>query len=254
MVFASLLNRPPPAAKLADGSRLEVGGHPVRLKVNPRASRVSLRIDTARREVVATAPSVRRLKEAAAFAGERLPWIAAQLAVLPAGQALRPGDVIEVLGRPCLLVSVARRAEAGLFDEGEGYRLCALGEGEIFATRALRLLRAHALTVLTERTRHHAQALGRPMPAVAVMDARSRWGSCKPAGHGREAVIRYSWRLILSPYAVADYVAAHECAHLLEANHGPRFWALVRERVGSERGPRSWLRAHGARLQAVGRG
>ncbi len=254
MSFTAFLKRPAAPAKLADGARLEVGGHPVRLKVNPRARRVSLRIDTTRREVIATAPSARRLVEAAAFAGERLPWIAAQLAVLPEGQSLRPGSVIEVLGRPCVLVGVARRGEAGLFDGEAGYLLCALGDGEIFATRALRLLRAHALATLTERTRHHAEALGRPMPLVALTDARTRWGSCKPAGPGREAVVRYSWRLVLSPWSVADYVAAHECAHLLEANHGPRFWALVRQRVGSERAPRAWLRAHGARLQALGRG
>jgi len=253
MVF-SLLSRPlPAAAALVDGARLDIGGHPVRLKVNPRARRVSLRIDAAQREVVATAPSARRLKEAAAFAGARLPWIAAQLAAIPVAERLQPGAVIEVLGRPCRLDSVARRAEAGLFDDDDGLRIAALGDGAIFTTRVQRQLRAYALTILTERTRHHAQGLSRPMPKVSVMDAQSRWGSCKPAHAGQAAVVRYSWRLVLAPWAVADYVAAHECAHLIEANHGPRFWALVRQRIGPETRHRAWLRAHGARLHAVGR-
>jgi hypothetical protein len=82
------------------------------------------------------------------------------------------------------------------------------------------------------------------------MDARSRWGSCTPARPGRAASIRLSWRLALAPFAVADYVVAHECAHLIEANHGPRFWALVRSRVGDERRHRAWLRAEGGRLHA----
>jgi len=65
--------------------------------------------------------------------------------------------------------------------------------------------------------------------------------------------IRYSWRLLLSPPTVLDYVCAHECAHLIEANHSPRFWAVVHGLIGDERPHRAWLRTHGARLHAVGR-
>jgi hypothetical protein len=85
------------------------------------------------------------------------------------------------------------------------------------------------------------------------MDAKGRWGSCKVDRTGGPAAIRYSWRLALAPFAVADYVAAHECAHLLEQNHGPRFWAHVHALVGDHRPHRAWLRAEGARLQAFGR-
>lgn len=236
---------------LVHGQTLEVGGASVRLKVNARATRISLRIDTARREVVATAPSARRLKDAVAFADERRLWIAAQLAALPSTERLAPGATLEVLGRPCRLLSAATRAEAGLVQVPDGFVLTALGEGDIFATRALRLLKQFALRVLTERTAHHAEGLGRPTPPVAIMDAKSRWGSCTPPRGPTVGSIRYSWRLLLAPDWVLDYVAAHECAHLIEANHGPRFWALVRERVGDERRPRAWLRANGARLQAI---
>ncbi|MEJ0067326.1 MAG: M48 family metallopeptidase [Caulobacteraceae bacterium] len=58
-----------------------------------------------------------------------------------------------------------------------------------------------------------------------MVDARTRWGSCTPAAPGHPAGIRLSWRLALAPPAVADYVAAHECAHLLHPHHGPAFWA-----------------------------
>ena len=94
---------------------------------------------------------------------------------------------------------------------------------------------------------------------LGVADARGRWGSCRqPRKRGPHAGlevgrIRYSWRLVLAPYEVMDYVAAHECAHLLELNHGPRFWAHVRTLVGDPRRHRDWLRAEGARLHAFGR-
>jgi predicted metal-dependent hydrolase len=251
MNLLSVLTPSPP--RLAHGQCIQVGGHLVRLKVNARARRVSLRIDALRREVVATAPSARLLREAAAFAGQRLPWIGAQMAALPVPAHLSPGQVIEVLGRPCRLVSAARRVDAGLFEEADGLRLSALGDGEIYSVRAVRLLRAHALAVLTERTKRYAEAIGRPVPTISLTDAKSRWGSCKQGLGGTPGTVRYSWRLVLAPFSVADYVAAHECAHLVEANHGPRFWALVRDIFGPERESRAWLRAHGARLQMIGR-
>jgi predicted metal-dependent hydrolase len=246
--------------RYAPGDLIEVAGAPVRLRVSPRATRVSLKIDQVRREVVASAPSERRLAEAVAFAGQRAAWIAAHLAALPRPMTLTPGDVVEVLGRPHRLAPARSRLEAGLHEGVDGVGLIlAFGEGEAFGRAVLRLLRRHALQELARRTQVHARALGRPLPKVAVMDARGRWGSCRPPRPGADAAkpdegsIRYSWRLVLAPFEVADYVAAHECAHLLEANHGPRFWALVRRIYGSEKPARAWLRQHGARLHAFGR-
>ena len=66
------------------------------------------------------------------------------------------------------------------------------------------------------------------------------------------AKIRYVWRLVLAPPSVLDYVAAHECAHLHEANHGPRFWDLVRRLYGDPSPAKAWLRAHGQALHAAG--
>ena len=82
----SLFGRAP-----ADGDRLEVAGTPVTLKVNRRARRVSLRLDRTRREIVATAPSQRRLPEAAAFARERAGGIAQRIAERPVATPLHPG-------------------------------------------------------------------------------------------------------------------------------------------------------------------
>ncbi|MEI9891061.1 MAG: SprT family zinc-dependent metalloprotease [Caulobacteraceae bacterium] len=244
----------------APGDLIEVAGARVRLKVSPRAQRVSLRIDQTRREVIASAPSQRRLHEAVAFAGQRAHWIAAHINALPGPITVGPGDVIDVFGQPHRLEPAQSRLKAGFYEGEDGHAaLRAFGEGEAFARSVVRLLKRHALQVLEQRTGVHAAALGQPMPKVAVADAKGRWGSCRPArpasraGKGDTGSIRYSWRLVLAPFEVADYVAAHECAHLLEANHGPKFWAHVRRIQGSEKGPRAWLRQNGARLHAFGR-
>ena len=240
----------------ADGDQLEVAGSSVRLTVNRRARRVSLRLDRTRREIVATAPSPRHLAEAAAFARQRAAWIVERLAELPTASPLAPGQLIEVFGRPVRLEASLGRARWIEPIDGSTPRICAMADGshggEGFARAVILVLKKKALEVLVARTAHYAQALGAPMPKVSVADARSRWGSCKPGPRGTPGVIRYSWRLALAPFEVADYVAAHECAHLLELNHGPRFWAHVKALVGDARPHRAWLRVEGARLHAFG--
>lgn len=245
-----------PGPKHVSGDLIEVAGAPVRLKVNARARRISLRIDARRREAVATAPNPRRLAEAVAFAGERAEWIRRQLEALPRSAPLAPGATLMVLGQTHRLVRAASRLQAGFHPSQEGPVLAAFGEGDAFGRACVRLLKRRALEVLGERTAHYAGALGRPVPPVSIGDARGRWGSCRPPRLGPKAdhgSIRYSWRLVLAPYSVADYVAAHECAHLVEANHGPRFWALVRQVHGLEKPSREWLKRHGTALHAFGR-
>lgn len=230
--------------RFADGDKLDVDGCPVRLKVDGRARRISLRVDRAKSEVVALAPTPRRLSEAAAFARQKSDWIAKQLAALPQRMSLAPGGVLRLNGAPYRLEVGPGRARI------DGDRLVAPDDAN-WGLKIVRLAKREALSVLTERTAVHAAALNRPMPSVTVADPKARWGSCRPARPGTPAAIRYSWRLILAPAAVADYVVAHECAHLIEANHGPRFWALCEELVGDPSPHRAWLRAHAAELHAI---
>ncbi|HEV2364166.1 MAG TPA: YgjP-like metallopeptidase domain-containing protein [Caulobacteraceae bacterium] len=117
--------------------------------------------------------------------------------------------------------------------------------------QSLPALKRQARQAFLERLQHHCRALGVASPRLSLGDARTRWGSCAPPRRGRPGSIRLSWRLALAPSAVADYVIAHECAHLKEANHGPAFWRLVRGLVGDPAPHRRWLRAHGPRLHAL---
>lgn len=241
----------------AHGDRIELDGAPIRLRVDARARRVSLRVDTARREVVAIAPTVRRLGDAVAFARTRAVWIAGQMAILPPPSAIEPGTMIQVLGDPCLLEAATGRAKLYPATNETLMRITA-PEGERFAPSVLRLLKVEARRVLAERTAVHAAALSQPLPTVSIMDARGRWGSCTPARRGgfgaaaKVGRIRYSWRLILAPWDVMDYVAAHEVAHLVEANHGEGFWKVVEGLIGDHKPYRAWLRGHGAKLHGVG--
>jgi predicted metal-dependent hydrolase len=159
---------------------------------------------------------------------------------------------LRLFGAPCRLGRGPGRASL----EGDGWergaRLAMSAGDEAYAHAVVLLIKREAQAWFTPRMARHCAALGRPTPRFSVVDARTRWGSCTPGDARRPASIRLSWRLALAPPIVADYVVAHECAHLLQPNHGPKFWAEVRRLVGDERPHRAWLRAHGSELHGFG--
>jgi predicted metal-dependent hydrolase len=238
-----------------DGQRLQLEGAApgrppliLRLSVNRRARRLSVRIDARAGEAVVVAPSERGLDQAVAFAESRALWIAERLAVRPPSTPLAPGARIGMAGRSVRLESTGTAAAARLVETDDGPVIRAGGEGEAFSRRVLSWLKAEARRRLTDRTEVHRTALGQGPVRLSITDSRTRWGSCSP--HAR--TIRYSWRVVMAPEAVLDYLAAHEVAHLVHADHSPAYWAVVQRLIGDPRPHRRWLRAHGAALHAVG--
>lgn len=220
----------------------------VRLEVNPRARRLILRLDETNREAVAVAPSRRELAGAAAFAAERVDWIAGRLAQMPAVTPFMEGAVIPLRGEPCRLTlgGEGRRARLIAADDGS-LTLSAPGGTDTFARRVTRYLRMAALSDIGDAVTRHCETLGVDVQRISIKDTRSRWGSCTSDGK-----LSFSWRLVCAPPEVLDYVAAHECAHLLEMNHSDRFWRHVERLHPGWQARRDWLRRHGRELHAIG--
>jgi predicted metal-dependent hydrolase len=231
------------------GDVLELDCARVRLRADSRARRVSLRISGSG-EVIATAPNERRLGEAADFARSRSDWILERLSARPSAVAFAPGATIALRGELVRLEAVPGAGAARLVHTGAGLVIRSGGEDESFSRRVESLLRREARRDLEARVEIHCRTLHLPIPKIALGDPKSRWGSCTPS----RASLRFSWRLVMAPGAILDYVAAHEVAHLVHANHSPCFWDLVRSLVGDEQSSRQWLKANGSALHAVGRG
>lgn len=232
------------------GEKLDIDGLPARLSVNRRARRVSIRIDARAGEAVITAPHERAIGQAIDFARSRRAWIAEHLARRPDGAPFAPGVEILFAGRPIRLAASGNAAAARLVpDHPDGPAIVSGGEGDAFARRVERLLRAEAKAALIARTDVHLARLGLKPVRVSIGDPASRWGSCSP--HNRS--IRYSWRIVMAPPPVLDYLAAHEVAHLVHADHSPAYWSVVHGLVGDHRPFRKWLRDHGPALHAAGR-
>ncbi len=220
----------------------------VRLRRHRQARRYTLRIAAATREVVLTIPPRGTLKEARAFAQKHGGWIAARLHRLPQAVPFADGIVVPLRGLPH---RIAHRhgARGTVWTEtrdGENL-LCVAGGAPHIDRRVGDFLRREAKRELETASKKFAAGLGVAVRRVTVRDQASRWGSCSTSG-----VLSYSWRLILAPGFVLDYLAAHEVAHLVEMNHSARFWRLVQRICPDHARAKAWLDVNGGDLHRYG--
>jgi predicted metal-dependent hydrolase len=217
---------------------------PVKVRLNPRARRMIVKVNPATGEVSVTAPTRAGARAALDFARGEHAWIAGQLAKAPGAVALAPGAVIPFSGVSHEIRSAAKGHAPVWRDQGA---ILVRGQPGHAPRRVLDFLKSQAREVLAERALHHAARLGVKPSRITVRDTMSRWGSCSSARS-----LSFSWRLILAPDFVLDYVVAHEVAHLREMNHSARFWAHVRDLVPDPEKPQAWLKSHGRELQRYG--
>jgi predicted metal-dependent hydrolase len=221
----------------------------VRLRRHRQARRYTLRIAAATREVTLTIPPRGSLKEARAFAQKHGGWIAARLHRLPEAVRFADGIVFPLRGVPHRIVH--RRGARGTVwtetDQSSERLLCVAGDAPHIDRRVGDFLRREARRDLDAASRRYAATLGVGVRRVAVRDQASRWGSCSTEG-----ALSYSWRLILAPAFVLDYLAAHEVAHLVEMNHSARFWRLVQRICPDHERAKVWLDVHGSDLHRYG--
>lgn len=226
------------------GSRL-----PVALRRRPDAKRMTLRVSAATGEVALTLPDKVKLDAAQRFLDAHKGWIAARLARLPNRVLLQPGTVLPVRGVEHRIVHGSRTrapTRAALDVEGAPVILVC-GDEPGLPGRVRRFLAAEAETDLREAVARHAGRIGATPARLTVRDTTSRWGSCSATG-----ALSFSWRLILAPPFVLDYLAAHEVAHLRELNHSERFWRLLHEICARTDEAESWLKRHGSGLHRYG--
>jgi len=221
----------------------------VRLRRHRQARRYTLRIDAPSREVVLTMPPRGSVREAKEFAQKHGGWIAARLKRLPEATPFAHGVEVPLRGEPHRIVH--RRGERGTVwteTDGSGQRLlCVAGEPPHVDRRISDFLKREAQRDLDAASRGYAAQIGVSIKRICVRDQSSRWGSCSNTG-----VLSFSWRLILAPPFVLDYLAAHEVSHLVELNHSPRFWRLVKRLYPQLERAKVWLDANGTDLHRYG--
>ncbi|MEO3387102.1 M48 family metallopeptidase [Mesorhizobium sp. CAU 1741] len=239
-----------PAPRAAAQERIHVVANrelPLRIVENDRAKRLTLRIDAGGRGLRVTVPPGLRQGEVDLFLDRHRHWLETRLAKLPDRPQVRPGVKIPLRGQPHLIVHEPGRRGTAVPGEQEGKpALIVHGERTHLPRRVADFLKREAKREIEPLVARHAASVGRPAKAVRFKDTSSRWGSCTSDG-----TLSFSWRIMMAPPAVIDYLVAHEVAHLREMNHGPDFWALCKELCPRTDEARAWLKRNGSALQAI---
>jgi len=217
----------------------------ISVRVHPRAVRLTLRVDPALGGFVVTTPPGLRDADIRAFVARHADWIASRLARLPRPLPFRDGVLVPLAGVDHRVRRVPGLRGGSKVEDGE----LLVGGGEEHLPRRVRdFLVERAREAIGRRAWDKAALIDARPKRITLRDPRSRWGSC--AADGR---LSFSWRLVMAPDRILDYVVAHEVAHLREMNHSPRFWSLCRGLTADAAEARAWLKAEGATLLARGR-
>ena len=244
MSFA-LLRRPDPG-------HLEVqhegASFQIALRRRPTARRITLRVSAATGEVVITLPSRTAVNTAQRFATSHAGWIAARLARVPERVLFVPDAILPVRGEPHRVQLRDTRSGTVRVEAGEGDPVLSVSCDPAHVPRRIRdYLTREARRDLLEAVERYAPLLGQRPVRITLRDTRSRWGSCTARGE-----LNFSWRLILAPPMVLDYLVAHEMAHLREMNHSARYWALLRGLCPNVDAAEAWLKRNGTSLHRYG--
>ena len=229
-----------------DGRNVEVV-----LRTNPRARRFIVKVDPSTGEVSVVAPSARDLSSALAFARTEKEWIAGRLADVPRPIALELGGPILYRGVEHVIRLGDREGDDTAhgpvwIDRTANFPTLRINGRPEHAMRRLRdWLKKEARRRIEDAVAYYAVELGVKPRSITIRDTTSRWGSCSSTRR-----LSFSWRLILAPAFVLDYVVAHEVAHLREMNHEPRFWRLVDSLVPYVDKAQKWLSDRGPLLHA----
>jgi len=223
---------------------VRVDGRALRVAVrrNPRARRISLSIRGG--EVRLTLPPGASEATGLAFLKSRGDWVAGRLRDAPDPVPFEPGETVPFRGRP-RQIRLDRSLRDPLRLEDDRI-LLASPAGCSRLVEAW--LRHEARRAFEEAVARHAASLGVEPRGIAIRDQKTRWGSASAAGR-----LNFSWRAVMAPPFVLDYLAAHEVAHLREMNHSPRFWSLCRRLCPETDTAERWLKTEGPGLHRYGR-
>ncbi len=216
----------------------------VQWRRSTRAQRVALKIDPQLGAIVITLPPRGSRRAGLALLRGHEAWIAERLAALPAPMTITPGGMIPVFGESHMIVVDPKHQGMAIIANA---KIRVSGQPEFVARRVRDALHALASQHFKACAISKADQIAARLRHVRIKDTTSRWGSCTAEG-----TVMFSWRLIMAPAFVQDYVIAHEIAHLRHMNHAPEFWTLTDRLTPHRAAASAWLHEHGAGLLRIG--
>ena len=235
------------APKPLEPSHLLIGGEVLEVvfRRHAQARRLVLRLNSSGTGVVVTVPKGVSRGKALEFTERSRNWIEERVKSRGGLIRLEHGHVLPLRGVNHEIRHIDCRRGLVSLDAARGL-IHVPGEPAHVTRRLLDFLKAQAREDLTAASKRYAALMGVDYRRIIIRDQKSRWGSCSATGE-----LSYSWRLILTPDYVLDYVAAHEVAHLRHLDHSARFWRLVLTHCPNAAKAKNWLREHGQEVHRV---
>jgi predicted metal-dependent hydrolase len=246
----SFFSRSKRLAQIPERLDVILDGEPVtvRLRTHPRARRYTLRVGRAGSGPSITIPPGGSLDHALAFLESHRDWLESRLNAIPEDRPFADGGVVPIRGvEHRIRHRAGKRGTVWLEADSRGPVVAVAGDPEHLARRLTDWLKREARRDLERAVFKHAAKIDARPTAIRLRDPKGRWGSCSSKG-----TLSFSWRLILAPPMVLDYLAAHEVVHLRYMHHRPSFWRLLREICPDTGRAEAWLKAHGASLHIWG--
>ena len=213
---------------------------PVQIRRVSRARRMTLRISSIDKKVQLSIPPHTKLRVAENFIIEKSEWIKSKVKELPDKRSVRTTSSLPLLGR-MMPVEPYDGKSAKLSSCGQ--KICVPQAPETRNRAILAFYKLRARDALAHASDYFCTQIGASYQSLKIRDTRSRWGSCSAEGG-----LMYSWRLVLAPTEVLNYVAAHEVCHLVHMNHSDEFWDLVATICPAFRTHKRWLKENGSSL------
>jgi predicted metal-dependent hydrolase len=225
--------------RLRDGKNIDI-----HVRRSARARRILLHVDVYTGAVELVLPRRTSIEEGLGFARSKGAWLQSRLKEIAPLVPFADGARFPLLGRDIRIRHVPQ-----LFEEvwRENGSLIVAGAARRVSESVESWLRAEAARAFAPIADEKADRLGAKYRRIIVRDPRTRWGSCSLNGD-----LAFSWRLVMAPKDVLEYVVAHEVAHLKVMNHSRRFWSLVDKICDGVEDSRDWLRVNGAALHRYG--
>lgn len=221
----------------------DTSGFIIEFKRHSRAKRMKLRYDASSGNAVVTMPPRSSERAAKKFAENNILWLEKQRRSSPLKKLLMPGEIIPFQGVNHLIIHAPEKRAGVKIVAGE---ITVGGTIEGFSVRLENFLKKYARSTIEPLAKNMAQSINQNFRRIQIRDPKSRWGSCSTTG-----TLSFSWRLIMTPPEILEYVVAHEVSHLKEMNHSKSFWKVVDQLVDNAKDSRKWLKGDGQALMMI---
>ena len=214
------------------------------LKENARAKRLILRQDRISGQFTLTYPKRISVSQIVSFLNRQETWMNVKRASHEPVIKLGHGSILKILDEEITLIHAgdAPRKQSKI----EGNEFLVYGDKDLIGSRAIRFLKKQARQIFTDKAAFYAEKGGLEFSKIRITDTKSCWGSCSSA-----RVLSLSWRLLLAPEYVCDYVIAHEVSHIKHMDHSKEFWDLCEKLEPQTKRAKKWLKQNGHSLHQI---